>query len=215
MQTLKKSPLCLARLLAMTFVLSALSSGGVAQERIVVGPSYPIKENDFLKVIEARLLAKQKSGELAKIEREAIARSKQSIEQPKSLGVHRTREPRTHYFDPTITANEELRTPDGKTVVARGTTVNPLNVVSMSKALLFFDASDKDQVSYATAFIAKQKIPVKAVLTGGSYMALMRQWKSPVYFDQGAALVSKLGIRQVPAIVYQEGKRLRIDEVTP
>jgi conjugal transfer pilus assembly protein TraW len=195
--------------------LATLSLTCAAQERMIVGPSFPIKENDFLKVIEARLLAKQKSGELEKIEREAIARSKQSIEQPKSLGLQRTREPRTHYFDPTITANEELRTPDGKTVVARGTTVNPLNVVSMSKALLFFDASDADQVRYASAFIAKQKIPVKAVLTGGSYMALMRQWKSPVYFDQGATLVTKLRIRQVPAIVYQEGKKLRIDEVKP
>jgi conjugal transfer pilus assembly protein TraW len=186
-----------------------------AQERMALGPVYAIKENDFLKVIEARMLAKQKSGELAKIEREAIARSKQSIELPKSLGVLRTQTPRTHYFDPSIRANEELRTPDGKTVVAKGTVVNPLNVVAMSKVMLFFDASDAEQLAYATRYMAKQTMPVKAVLTGGSYMALMRQWKFPVYFDQGASLVTKLGIRQVPAIVYQEGKQLRIDEVKP
>jgi conjugal transfer pilus assembly protein TraW len=41
----------------------------------------------------------------------------------------------------------------------------------------------------------------------------MRKWKRPVYFDQQAALVTKLGIGQVPAIVSQEGKLLRIDEL--
>jgi conjugal transfer pilus assembly protein TraW len=43
----------------------------------------------------------------------------------------------------------------------------------------------------------------------------MRAWKQTVYYDQGGSLVRRLGIRQVPAIVSQDGKRLRIDEVRP
>ena len=39
-------------------------------------------------------------------------------------------------------------------------------------------------------------------------------WKTPVYYDQEGTLVRKLGITGVPAIVSQEGSRLRIDEVT-
>jgi len=34
-----------------------------------------------------------------------------------------------------------------------------------------------------------------------------------VFFDQQGLLVRRLGIRQVPALVTQEGKRLRIDEL--
>ena len=42
----------------------------------------------------------------------------------------------------------------------------------------------------------------------------MKAWQTPVYYDQEGTLVRKLGITGVPAIVSQEGSRLRIDEVT-
>jgi conjugal transfer pilus assembly protein TraW len=43
----------------------------------------------------------------------------------------------------------------------------------------------------------------------------MRAWKRPVFYDQGGTLIRRLGIRQVPAVVSQDGKRLRVDEVRP
>ena len=52
------------------------------------------------------------------------------------------------------------------------------------------------------------------ILVGGSYIDLMKAWNTPVYYDQEGTLVRKLGITGVPAIVSQEGSRLRIDEVT-
>jgi conjugal transfer pilus assembly protein TraW len=54
---------------------------------------------------------------------------------------------------------------------------------------------------------------VKVILTGGSYLELMRRWNHPVFFDQQGQLTAKLGIRHVPALVSQEGRRLRIDEI--
>jgi len=54
---------------------------------------------------------------------------------------------------------------------------------------------------------------IKPIVTGGSYMNLMRRWKLAVYYDQEGALAKKLGIHAVPALVFQEGKRLRIDEL--
>lgn len=58
---------------------------------------------------------------------------------------------------------------------------------------------------------------VKAILTAGSYLDLMKAWRTPVYYDQQGVLTRRLGIEQVPALVSQEGKRLRVDEleVTP
>ena len=35
----------------------------------------------------------------------------------------------------------------------------------------------------------------------------------PVYYDQNGTLTRQLGIAQVPALVSQEGLRLRIDEL--
>ena len=54
---------------------------------------------------------------------------------------------------------------------------------------------------------------MKLILTGGSYLDLMRRWKQTVYYDQQGLLTTRLGIRQVPARVTQDGKRLRIDEL--
>ena len=48
---------------------------------------------------------------------------------------------------------------------------------------------------------------------GGSYLDLMRRWKRPVFFDQQGQLTDKLGIRHVPALVTQDGKRLKIEEI--
>ena len=86
-------------------------------------------------------------------------------------------------------------------------------MVSLSKPLYFFDARDPRQVREARAVIDAHRGQVKLILTGGSYMDLMRRWKLRVYYDQQGALVSQLGIRVVPALVSQEGKRLRIDEL--
>jgi conjugal transfer pilus assembly protein TraW len=189
-------------------------SHAFAQERVKVGPTYPIVEKDFLKAIEAKLKKKEASGDIEKWQREAIARSQQSIEQPKPIeSVMRTDRARTYYFDPTITLSKDLATPEGQLISPAGTVVNPLTIVSLSKALLFFDAREKDQVSMAKKTIDRLQGKVKPILTGGSYMDLMRSWKKQVYYDQSGVLVTKLGIRQVPALVTQEGNKLRIDEL--
>ena len=54
---------------------------------------------------------------------------------------------------------------------------------------------------------------IKPILTGGSYLDLMKSWRIPVYYDQHGVLTRRLGIAQVPALVSQEGWRLRIDEL--
>ena len=41
----------------------------------------------------------------------------------------------------------------------------------------------------------------------------MKFWRIPIYYDQHGLLTRRLGIAQVPALVSQEGLRLRIDEL--
>jgi conjugal transfer pilus assembly protein TraW len=94
-----------------------------------------------------------------------------------------------------------------------GTRKNPLDVVSLSKQLLFFDARDKRQVARARELWAAARGHLKPILTGGSYLDLMKSWRVPVYYDQQGLLTRRLGISQVPALVSQEGVRLRIDEL--
>ena len=119
----------------------------------------------------------------------------------------------TYYYDPSVTVPYPIPDATGRVLIAPGTTVNPLDTVSLSKRLLFFDARDPQQVREASAVIERHRGQVKPILTGGAYMNLMRRWKLRVYYDQQGILTKQLGIRAVPALVSQEGKRLRIDEL--
>jgi conjugal transfer pilus assembly protein TraW len=93
--------------------------------------------------------------------------------------------------------------------------VNPLDHVSLRDELIFFDGRDRRQVSFAKQTMRKLKGAAKPIMVAGEPLNLMRDWKRRVFYDQGGALVRRLGIRQVPAVVTQDGKRLRVDEVLP
>ena len=199
---------CAAGLLGMT-----ASSGAQSH---ALGPTYPIAEPDLLKEIERVLKEKEKSGELAKLQKQAMERSTQSAMNPRAVeGLTRTRQARTFFFDPSIVANQRITTPEGRVLVEAGQKVNPLDQMAMSQQLVFFDARDPDQVSKAQALIAKAGGRAKPILTAGSYIDLQKRWGKPVFFDQSGTLVRKFGISQVPAVVAQEGRLLRIDEVMP
>ena len=198
--------------------LAALVGAAVAraEEMGTIGPTYAIEEPHLLKAIEQQLRAKEKSGELARLQDEAKRRMVDAIEHPKPLpGITRTQTARSFYFDPSIVVRESITDAKGNILVPAGTRQNPLEVVSLSKHLLFFDGTDSRQVEWARQLIARDEGKVKPILVAGSYLALMARWQLSVYFDQQGALTRKLGITHVPALVSQEGLQLRIDELTP
>jgi len=183
-----------------------------------IGPTYPIGEANLLEFIAQRLRDKQASGELDRLQAQARERGIQDVRQPQPVaGLRTTQQPRTFYFDPSFTLDRNILDPQGHLMFAAGSRHNPLDVVSLSRHLLFFDARDARQVSRARELIQRYQGQVKAILTAGSYLDLMKAWRTPVYYDQQGVLTRRLGIAQVPALVSQEGKRLRVDEleVTP
>jgi conjugal transfer pilus assembly protein TraW len=206
-------PSHLPLLLATAAVLTAATLVE-AEDLGTVGPTYAIEEPHLLTAIEQQLRQKQASGELARLEAQARKRVVDSIEHPKPLpGITPATSARSFYFDPSIVVRQNITDDKGNILVAAGTRQNPLTVTSLSKRLLFFDGSDARQVEGARALITYYHGKVKPVLVAGSYLALMRRWQLPVYFDQQGALTTKLGIAHVPALVSQEGLQLRIDEL--
>jgi conjugal transfer pilus assembly protein TraW len=179
----------------------------------VVGPVYPVQEPDLRRAIEARLQEKERTGELARLQREGIARAEASLrEPPPVIGLQRTVTPRVTHVDASLHVARDFLAPDGTTLVPPGR-INPLDYVQLSTRLLFFDARDRAQIAHAARLIDQHQGRVKPILVGGSFVDLTRQWRRPVYYDQGGALVRRLGIRQVPALVSQDGKRLRVEEI--
>ena len=190
------------------------ADGARAMDLGVIGPTYEISEPHLLQMIEQRLREKERSGELGRLEAEARKRGTATGKNPPPVtGLRPTDTVRTFYFDPSFTLDRNLLGPQGELLFAAGTRKNPLEVVSLSRHLLFFDARDPRQVGRARQLIALYQGRVKPILVGGSYLDLMQSWHVPVYYDQQGLLTRRLGITQVPALVSQEGLRLRIDEL--
>ena len=202
------------RLAAVVFAAMVATVPAQAQDLGVIGPVYPIAEPNLLELILGKLRAAGEDGALARLQRESLARVRRAVEDPTPVaGLSRTRQPRHFHHDPSIVVQEAILDSDGRVIVPPGTVVNPLHTVRLSQALLFFDARDREQVEQARKLVDARRGQVKVILTGGSYLDLMRHWQRPVFYDQQGALTTKLGIRHVPALVTQDGRRLRVDEL--
>jgi conjugal transfer pilus assembly protein TraW len=206
-----------AEFIARAALLLALAPLGAHADSLgAVGPLYPIDEPDLLVQIQRALKAKEASGEIDRYYRDARARAQRSIEAPAPVASLATvTAHRTYRVDPSVTVAEAITDNTGRIIVPAGTRVNPLDTVTLTKRLFFFDARDSRQVEQAKAILDRDGAGVKLILVAGSYMDLMRAWKRRVYFDQDGQIVKRLGLTRVPALVAQDGNRLRVDEVLP
>lgn len=202
-----------------TFLVAMLvalgSTAVVAADKGVerVGPTYDIKEPDMLDEIMARMKEKQDSGEALRLQKEAAERAKVRMFNPKPVpGISNATKNRVFYYDPTVVVQQDIVGPDGRIIVPRGTRANPLDVQDFGDPMFFFDARDPKQVKKALSLIQQYKGGVMPVLTGGSFVDLMKKWKRKVYYDQTGFITKKLGITHVPALVTQNGNRLQIEE---
>jgi conjugal transfer pilus assembly protein TraW len=206
----------MSRAATSLLIAAGLIGGGKAGavDLGTLGPTYEIGEPHLLAFIEQRLREKERSGELQRLAEAARTSGIDTVRQPAPVvGLRTTERPRTFYVDPSFTLDRNITDPQGRLMFAAGTRKNPLEVVSLSRHLLFFDARDPRQVKHARELSGRYAGRIKPILTGGSYLDLMKAWRVPVYYDQAGTLTRRFGIRQVPALVSQDGLRLRIDEL--
>ena len=137
------------------------ATGARAMDLGVIGPTYEISEPHLLQMIEQRLRAKERSGELGRLEAQVRERGIATVKNPPPVtGLRATETVRTFYFDPSFTLDRNILGPQGELLFAAGTRKNPLEVVSLSRHLLFFDARDPRQVGRARQLIALYQGPV-------------------------------------------------------
>lgn len=209
-----KLPIIRLAFAAISFL--TIGSNALGTDLGTVGPTYPIIEKDMIEMMKGKLSKMEKSGELKKLNDKYKSDVINSVESPRPVpGLRSTDTARTFYIDPTWTLDRNAVDANGRVLYPAGTKVNPLDYAPMTQFLLFFDERDKAQVEFARKFIANSKTRVKPILVAGSPMKLMRDWKREVFFDQGGALSKRFALSQTPAIVSQEGNRLRVDEIRP
>lgn len=170
-------------------------------------------------MIEENLQQASKSGQLASIQKEVQEKVSEKAQNPARVtGVRKTTHPRRYHFDPTLTVDHDIKDHEGNLIHSKGTRLNPLDTLSWGDPLVFLDGDDENQVNWALRHYSKAKL----VLVGGKPLELsnthsvnthsVRTHRVKFYFDQGGALIKKFKIRQVPAVVSQDEKRLLIEE---
>lgn len=175
------------------------------------GETFPIIEENLLSFIQRKLFKIQENGELAQHQKIITEKIVKNIERPASVdGVAKTKEFRKFYYDPSITVPYDLKDHNGVVFHKVGTSINPLETHHLKQPLLFIDGDDLEQVNWAKKEMYTSPI---IILIKGAPFELMKSLDAPVYFDQGGTIVKKIGIKQVPARVIEEDKKLLVTEV--
>lgn len=192
--------------LAMTAIAANAKDLGVQ------GATFEVKERSLLEVIFEKLRRLESINKLAEHQKEIQARVKHSIENPLPVaGITAATSYAARTYDPSIIVDEDIKDHKGNFIAHKGTHVNPLDYHSFGKPLIFIQGDDESQVAWALKQDAKDT-RVAIVLVSGQPLQLARNHKKMFYFDQGAILSNKFGIKAVPARISQKGKVLLIEE---
>lgn len=184
-----------------------------AQDLGVQGTVYDIQEEDAVAYIKRRLTDMDRAGELKALQEKAKQKVVHSMLYPEPIkGITTATKNRTFYYDPTYVQEKNVVDKKGRILIAAGTSVNPLEHGGLSKHYIFIDARDTKQVEFAVDNHTKRPAD-KIVLTGGSWAELSKKLKAQVYYDQSGYLTKRFSIFHVPAVVSQDGSRLRIEEL--
>ena len=173
------------------------------------GLTYEIAEESLLDHLYQRLSTVSEE-DLLKKQLEIGSRVQATIQNPSSgLLVRKANVRRSFTIDPTITLHKDVQNHEGKIVVAKGTSYNPLRTVTLKDALLFLDGTDPKQLQWARA----QGDATKWILVKGSPLEGMKTENRPIYFDQGGSISKHFKIDAYPAKIVQESTLIRVEEI--
>lgn len=197
----------MANFLRKALIAILLTSGLEAKDLGIYGSTSSIGEEDLIQFIKERVQSFSEEDRLLfmqAMQNYFVSELKKPME---IKGIRQVKEYSVTYFDPSICVTQDIFNHKGQIVVKKGTLFNPLSQVSLSQNLLFFDATDAEQLAWAKFFSSSSKW----ILVKGQPMQLEEDLDRPIYFDQGGLLTKKFGIYQVPAHISQEGLKLKVE----
>lgn len=192
----------------MLIILMEVSSAPAA-DLGTRGEVWRLIEQDIIDAITAELERTEDDGRMAQFNAGVRGQVEDAFYGQPSLGLARATEYRTWQFDPSVTAQRDIRTHKGKLVITRGTRINPLDYMGLAQPLLFIDASDLEQVEWG---MTHQGL---LILTGGLSLELEQKHGRKLYFDQKGILTDHFEIKATPARVTEDGNFLKIEEFPP
>ena len=188
------------------------ASTAFAKNLGVWGAVFPVIEQDIKEFIYERINQMQQNGEFKKLKEKFIRNVKDHTLRPVPvLGLTVTKKPKTFYYDPTYVLTQNIEDEKGGIIAKAGTTINPLDTIKLHGVMFFLDTDDKRQIKWALEN-AKKYGYVRHILVRGNIKDAGKILNDRIYFDQSGLITKQIGIKHIPCIVKQEGKKLQIQE---
>ena len=206
---------------AIMMLLLFISQNCYATDFGTVGQTFKLVEESFIAMLKKRM----ESVDIEKEQKKIEAKAKERVENPIPVsGVSPATKDRVFYFDPTYVLEKDVVLPCGKVLHKAGTRVNPLSHMDFNRRLFFIDAREKEQIAWLKQQLNnqlpkekdKEQVEDRVILVGGSVFKLKDELgelhEDKVYFDQAGELTNKFGIKASPAVLVQQGLKLKIEE---
>ncbi len=198
----------------LSFIMICLGINVFARDLGVYGKTWEIKEKDALEAIMAKLADMESRGEIEKQNKKFAEKIKKKLLRPTPVkGILYTTKPREYLYEPSSSYHKDLKDHKGKVFYKAHTKVNSLDYMSMPYELIFLDGDDQRQISWGVSKYKEAEIKPIMILVKGEPIALSEETDIEFYFDQYGVMTKQLRIEQVPAVVRQEGRYLKISEL--
>ena len=193
----------------LTVLLILYASPVFAVNLGTVGTTYEIVEKDALIALQEKakqvnwnkVFSREKTEKLIKEYR------------PKGLvSLPRAEKDSAFHVDMTYTLDFDI--PDGKggILYPKGYTFNPLEYVQMPTILVVIDGDDPEQVAWFKQSRYNKDLKTMLLLVEGSYAEVAKKLDRPVFYAD-KRIINKFNLKAVPAIVYQDGVFMKVEEV--
>lgn len=188
----------------MIMILGIIAIPAYPKDLGTFGETYPIIEQDLLELIQDRLKVLEINGSLQSLQNKLSEIAIKRIDRPKQVGkITKAIENHSWIFDPAIEVESNIKDLEGNIIVKAGTKGNPLDIISLTKTLVFYDADDKKQVTWVQGLDKKLEGKTKLILVNGSIFSQVKLFQKSIYFDQAGVLTKHFNIHHVPATVAQ------------
>lgn len=114
----------------------------------VKGPTYPVKEQSIIDLMQQRLAKYDWEGQKQKTIKSFWSRQQFELLPPAKLD-------KVWFINPTVKVKADVVNPRGDVLARAGDVINPLDIPTGQQTFLLFDATDNQQLEWATKEFAK------------------------------------------------------------
>jgi len=183
------------RFFAMTILISPCYA-----ERIQIGSTYSVEEENAITVIKQKVTQVNWEKQLDKVNvQKTLQRFKRTLP--------RTQSPRQRRYIPFYELTKEIPDKNGNTLYPKGFRYNPLDYFFMPGRIIVIGDTPAD----ITWLKTKRKSTDRIITAGGDVRTLQSDHNITAFLFE-EKMKTRLGIKKIPSIIWQEGNELVIQE---